>query len=477
MSHNNLHNIIPSWLLITAAVFVSFIFCVAIGVASINQVYTNSIMPGVTVGRAAIGGKTIAQARMSIENEIARVQNGVTVTYQNQSIMIPGTNVSLDPDLPVIETVSFDADETLRQSWLVGRDSNWFINVANQIKGFFSQHAVPIVLQADTQAISNNLQTQFASFDKAAQNPSVSFSSGTPTIIPEQNGLRFNFEQATAQIVKQLQSANLETIQLQPEVDAAQVSSKEAGQLLPQIDSYLNIPTLQLTYKEKTWPISPILAKQWLSFTKGNGQVALTLDQTKIKDYLDKKINPSINQDPQDSRLSIDNSKVSVWQSGQDGIKVDNDTMAKLIAQWPASAKATPDKQQTIEIAVTTVASNTSSATADELGLKEIIGTGVSQFAGSPANRRHNIKVGADALNGLLIKPGEEFSLVKALGEVDGQHGYLPELVIKENKTTPEFGGGLCQVGTTMFRATFNSGLPVTARTNHSYRVAYYEPA
>jgi vancomycin resistance protein YoaR len=92
-------------------------------------------------------------------------------------------------------------------------------------------------------------------------------------------------------------------------------------------------------------------------------------------------------------------------------------------------------------------------------------------------NRRHNIKVGAEALHGLLIKPGEEFSLLKALGEIDASNGYLPELVIKENKTVPEYGGGLCQIGTTVFRATFNSGLPVTARRNHSYRVTYYEPA
>jgi len=110
-------------------------------------------------------------------------------------------------------------------------------------------------------------------------------------------------------------------------------------------------------------------------------------------------------------------------------------------------------------------------------GIKEIIGTGHSNFAGSPKNRRHNIAVGAAAVNGLLLKPGEEFSLVKTLGEVEARTGYLPELVIKENKTIPEYGGGLCQVGTTVFRAALNSGLPITARRNHSYRVAYYEPA
>ena len=90
---------------------------------------------------------------------------------------------------------------------------------------------------------------------------------------------------------------------------------------------------------------------------------------------------------------------------------------------------------------------------------------------------RHNIAVGAAAVHGLVIRPGEEFSLVAALGEIDAAAGYLPELVIKGDKTIPEYGGGLCQIGTTVFRAAVGSGLPITARRNHSYRVSYYEPA
>jgi vancomycin resistance protein YoaR len=112
----------------------------------------------------------------------------------------------------------------------------------------------------------------------------------------------------------------------------------------------------------------------------------------------------------------------------------------------------------------------------DALGIKEIIGRGETSFAGSPANRIHNIKTGLSFLQSALLKPGEEFSTVKKLGAVDNTTGYLPELVIKENRTTPEYGGGLCQVSTTLFRAVLKAGLKVTERQNHSYRVSYYEP-
>lgn len=112
----------------------------------------------------------------------------------------------------------------------------------------------------------------------------------------------------------------------------------------------------------------------------------------------------------------------------------------------------------------------------ERLGLKELIGEGKTNFKGSPKNRIFNINRALKQFQNVLIAPGEEFSFVKYLGDVDGEHGYLPELVIKNNQTTPEFGGGICQVSSTVFRAAIYSGLKLTERRNHAYPVQYYKP-
>ena len=111
----------------------------------------------------------------------------------------------------------------------------------------------------------------------------------------------------------------------------------------------------------------------------------------------------------------------------------------------------------------------------NDLGIKELIAVGKSDFSGSSAARINNVRVGASKYNGVIIMPGEEFSFNAHLGPVDAEHGFKPELVIKPEGATPEFGGGLCQVSTTAFRAAFFGGLPITARRNHSYAVHYYE--
>jgi vancomycin resistance protein YoaR len=109
-----------------------------------------------------------------------------------------------------------------------------------------------------------------------------------------------------------------------------------------------------------------------------------------------------------------------------------------------------------------------------EIGIKEIVAIGHSTYYGSPNNRMHNIVVGLDKFDGVLISSGEEFSFNKVLGPVDGVNGYKPELVIKGNETIPEYGGGLCQVSTTFYKAAVFGGLPILQRSPHSYAVSYY---
>ncbi len=128
----------------------------------------------------------------------------------------------------------------------------------------------------------------------------------------------------------------------------------------------------------------------------------------------------------------------------------------------------------TISIAVQLIEPNVTTGEANGFGITEMLGTGISKYAGSPANRIKNIRNAVKKLNGILIKPDEEFSALKYTEPFTLDGGYLPELVIKGDRITPEIGGGLCQIGTTLFRMAMMSGMPITERRNHSLVVSYY---
>lgn len=177
----------------------------------------------------------------------------------------------------------------------------------------------------------------------------------------------------------------------------------------------------------------------------------------------------------QDATFAVDNGQVTTFSPESDGITLD---VAKSLPLIEDAVKNSPTlaSNLTIKLPFDTTKPNITTSEINNLGIATLIGEGTSNFVGSPKNRIVNINAGAKRFNGVLIKPGEEFSFITTLGPVDADHGYLPELVIKGNATEPDYGGGICQVSTTAFRAAINSGLKITARTNHAYPVSYYNP-
>jgi vancomycin resistance protein YoaR len=189
---------------------------------------------------------------------------------------------------------------------------------------------------------------------------------------------------------------------------------------------------------------------------------------TEIYNYLSEHTNGF--EQTKDAKLVIENNRATVFEAGQDGLHIDIATSTKnvilaLVNQKTEAQLSVHAKKPAKPLAGT-----------NTLGINELIGKGESNFKGSPKNRRHNIKVGVEKEKGVILAPGEEFSFNEYLGEVEASTGFLPELVIKKSGTVPEFGGGLCQVSSTTFRAAMDAGLPIVQRKNHSYAVQYYAP-
>lgn len=181
-----------------------------------------------------------------------------------------------------------------------------------------------------------------------------------------------------------------------------------------------------------------------------------------------------IDRDPINAKLGMDGEKkLTIISEAVPGLRVDQaKSLATIIATLGTNQKEIVSIPLTTEI----LPAKVSRDTITELGLTDQIAVATTNFRGSPKNRIFNIHRAIQQFDGIVIAPGEEFSFVEYLGEVDGEHGYLPELVIKNNKTEPEFGGGICQVSTTVFRTALHAGLEITERRNHAYPVQYYKP-
>ncbi|NLJ56439.1 MAG: VanW family protein [Firmicutes bacterium] len=98
-----------------------------------------------------------------------------------------------------------------------------------------------------------------------------------------------------------------------------------------------------------------------------------------------------------------------------------------------------------------------------------------SSFATGYGNggRGKNISIAAGQINNFLLAPGEVFSFNRATMPRDAAHGYELAPIIVGNTVVPGYGGGICQVSTTLYNAARQAGLEIVERYPHSLPVDY----
>ena len=156
---------------------------------------------------------------------------------------------------------------------------------------------------------------------------------------------------------------------------------------------------------------------------------------------------------------------------GQDGQEVDyvqsvyaiNDF---LVDQWDGS-------NNTIQLVVNDVKPEGSE---EELAkVKDVLGTFTTTFPLNSAGRTQNVTRGCESINGSVVYPGEEFSADAAMRPYTEDNGYALAASYSNGTTVESFGGGICQVSTTLYNAVIRAELEVTARFNHSMTVGYVD--
>jgi len=199
-------------------------------------------------------------------------------------------------------------------------------------------------------------------------------------------------------------------------------------------------------------------------------------DKTPIEETL-KDLAQKIDFPAQNALFRFEKGKVTAFKTAQQGRRINTPkTLTDLEKKLAVLTKqASFPSEINIPLEIEIVEPEISTSQANNLGIEEFLGRGVSYFKGSPLERIHNLGLASSKLDGLLITPGQIFSLSKVLGEISLATGYQTSYIIKEGKTVLGDGGGVCQVSTTFFRAALNTGLAILERHPHSYRVAYYE--
>lgn len=105
--------------------------------------------------------------------------------------------------------------------------------------------------------------------------------------------------------------------------------------------------------------------------------------------------------------------------------------------------------------------------------IKDVLGTFTTSYAGSASGRCANVENGASLINGTLLYPGDSFSVYSKVAPFTADNGYHLAGSYSNGQTVQTYGGGICQVSTTLYNAVLRAELNVTERSNHSMTVHY----
>lgn len=465
----------------TTMVGLGIFFIGALAVLGVN--YSNRILPSIYIGTIPIGGASESEVAKLIADVFKKnTAEGIQVSFNDgngtQKIMVP-------------MSVTIDAPTEAHRIMSYGQNRNVVVrgwHVATRLLG--QAETTLSTLSAEPAAVTNVIKTSLSAHEHPAVNAGIKINAVNPlayTITSSTPGVVFNYDNAGERVVNAWRKLQLAQVELSTQVDQPRVTETDLTGIDSPITSIVNGGSVLLTYfdthtkQASKWTITKQQIGDWLAVDKDSSdQLEFSLSNSNLTNFITKNILPSVQVEPSDAvfKMNASSTRVIEFVGGRPGVTVDaakTSDGVQMILNNRASgmvATSTPLIIAKVEPKVRTEDTN-------NLGIKEILGIGYSNFSGSPRNRILNIRNAVmNKLNGILIPPDAEFSLVQTLKPYTLAGGYLPELVIKGDRITPEIAGGLCQVGTTMFRTTMNSGLPVTARTNHGLVVSYYnDPA
>lgn len=432
--------------------------------------FAGRIYPGVSINGIDVGGLTVKAAASRIAGELTYHQNG-RITFQegDQTWQVTPAQVGLFPDL----------ENSAKAAFSIGRNGGLYRRLSEQLNAWQAGIDISPILIWDQRLAHDYLSAVAKEIDRPLIEPKLTLEGSSVVVHPGQSGRIVDIPATLSLLGTQLQTLQdgivpLVVIDTQPIIMDVEEQAEIARRILSQ-PLVLTLPEGQPEDSPGPWELQPAQVAEWLVFqpvVEGTrGQYAITFDTRKLRSFL-SELAPKLSLTPQNARFIFndDTRQLEVIQKAVIGRQLNIEASITKIQE-----KALAGEHNIILELTLTPPPVTDEATADQLGITELIHSEVSYFYGSGTERIQNITAGASRFHGLLVAPGETFSMASALGDINLDNGFAEALIILGGRTIKGVGGGICQVSTTLFRAAFFSGFPIVERHAHAYRVAYYE--
>ena len=433
------------------------------GLYYLDRSYQGKIYPNVSVQGLTVGELSPAEAEAALrEQHQAFIQQPIILTYGDQTWR---------PTLSEVG-VAFDFKTAVDRAYRAGRGNGLLENLQEVYAIWQNGLDLPVRVTFDQNTLRQYVVASIGGLEQAPVDARLRLDGTTVTTQPAHTGRQMLIDQTVQDLSTALKTLSPQTVAVRTRELPPRLNDAAVAVAQQQIEAMLQGPLmLQVESKEYIWQPDEIALM--LDVARVPNDAATDRMVVALNNYqLYRRVSAMAEATGRGSvnpRVDWNDGALKIFRPGKPGLRMDEDQARSAIK----AAISGPNRSVVLPVAE--VEPQVTEANLHQLGINELVAVGRSDFTGSAAYRIHNIGAGMNILHGILIAPGEEFSFNQNIGSIDEKNGFVKGYAIIQNRTQLEFGGGICQDSTTLFRAAFWAGLPITERWGHSFYISWYD--
>lgn len=429
-----------------------------------RMAYADQIYPGIRIGGVDVAGMSRSEAAAVLQTKADEITS--------QRAYFDGFDQHWAPTLAELG-VTVDIQSSIDQAMDIGREDSSRTRLGSAISTLSGSHDLPLILSIDPVALEKWSASVDEDIDLIPHNATLAVVDGEVRIEEESNGTIVDRAAIRESVLGSLQTLQAPTQSLPTvaELPSVHVADLEPAKLA--IQTALSSP-IQVKYGSQSWTIEPEAFGQFVTTRidpakSGAAAVSVSVDNVALAEWLQEQFAESVDSDPVNAKVAWDGTKLIAIEPSENGAKLRPQSMAEMVSS------SFLGNHEPVEVPITVLVPKVDGSNLDALGITTKLGVGSSNFDGSDDARATNIIVGAQLLNGTLIPPHGTFSFNHSIGVIGPELGFVEGQVIDGEQIGRDYGGGICQVSTTVFRAAFFAGMPIVEGWPHRWRLGFYE--
>ena len=441
---------------------------------------SNEVLRNTTLGSEPIGGLDrdgLASVIDTIDADLERAP--LTVVVDGVEIATNAAALGAEIDREALTDEALDAG---RDGGMLGRPFRW-------VASFWSDQTIDPFYRVDPDRAREGVDGVIRDALEKPVEPTLVMGDVALTLSPGSEGVTVDPAEIAEVLPPALDGARPYTVNLTPVATSPALTDDSVEAVIAEASEATAEPVL-FQVLDQTAEVDSAGVRRWIRLDVENAEPTWAIDTEAAVTAL-QPLFPVLGTDDQQARFEVIDGEPQILPATETVICCDQtsvgDIKAALLAPAPVAEDDGEDGDgddsgdeegeaaplRTVRLEPEIVSPDEGVAELESLGIIEEVSTFTTNFpAGQP--RVTNIQRIADLTRGVVIRPGEDFSLNEFVGRRTIENGFVADGAIANGILEPQVGGGISQFATTFFNATFFAGLDFNEYQSHSLYISRY---